>query len=378
MRDLEQIPVLIGEIYDAALKPSLWSAVLVKVGNFIGGSAASLYSKDARSLSGAVFHYGGDIDPHYTQLYFTKYVKFDPFTSAHVMADIEQPTCVADVMPFDEFRRMRIYEEWVQPQGWIDCLTTPLDKTATGAALFSVFRREEHGPADDGARARMRQIGPHIRRAALISRAIEQKSAEADTFADTLDGLSAGMFLVDAAGRIVHANASGRALLADGVVLRAQCDRLVATNVDAAQALNDIFTGAGQGDAVANTKGIAVPLTGRDGERYVSHVLPLTAGARRRAGAKHAAVAAVFVRKASIEAPSPPETIARHYSLTPTELRVLLVNVEVGGVAETADALGIAAATVKTHLHRVFGKTGVNRQADLVKLVAGFANPLLA
>lgn len=378
MRDLEQIPALIGEIYDAALKPSLWSAVLVKVGNFIGGSAASLYSKDAKSLSGAVFHYGGDIDPHYTQLYFTKYVKFDPFTSAHVMADIEQPTCVADVMPFDEFRKMRIYEEWVQPQGWIDCLTTPLDKTATGAALFSVFRREEHGPADDGARARMRQIVPHIRRAALISRAIEQKTAEADTFADTLDGLSAGMFLVDAAGRIVHANASGRALLADGVVLRAQCDRLVATNADAAQALNDIFTGAGQGDAVANTKGIAVPLTGRDGERYVSHVLPLTAGARRRAGANHAAVAAVFVRKASIEAPSPPETIARHYSLTPTELRVLLVNVEVGGVAETADALGIAAATVKTHLHRVFGKTGVNRQADLVKLVAGFANPLLA
>ena len=224
----------------------------------------------------------------------------------------------------------------------------------------------------------MRQIVPHIRRAALIGRAIEQKTAEADTFADTLDGLSAGMFLVDGVGRIVHANASGRALLADGAVLRAQCDRLVATNADAAQALTDIFTGAGQGDAVANTKGFAVPLTGRDGERYVSHVLPLTAGVRRRAGANHAAVAAVFVRKASIEAPSPPETIARHYSLTPTELRVLLVNVEVGGVAETADALGIAAATVKTHLHRVFGKTGVNRQADLVKLVAGFANPLLA
>jgi DNA-binding CsgD family transcriptional regulator len=157
-----------------------------------------------------------------------------------------------------------------------------------------------------------------------------------------------------------------------------QCDKLVATNAVAAQALNDIFTGAGQGDAAANIKGVAVPLTGRDGERYVSHVLPLTAGARRRAGMSHAAVAAVFVRKASIEAPSPPETIARHYSLTPTELRVLLVNVEVGGVAETADALGIAAATVKTHLHRVFGKTGVNRQADLVKLVAGFANPLLA
>jgi hypothetical protein len=35
------------------------------------------------------------------------------------------------------------------------------------------------------------------------------KAAEADSFADTVDGISAGMFLVDASARIVHANASG-------------------------------------------------------------------------------------------------------------------------------------------------------------------------
>jgi DNA-binding CsgD family transcriptional regulator len=38
--------------------------------------------------------------------------------------------------------------------------------------------------------------------------------------------------------------------------------------------------------------------------------------------------------------------------------------------------LGIAESTVKTHLHRVFDKTGARRQADLVKLTAGFSNPL--
>jgi DNA-binding CsgD family transcriptional regulator len=46
------------------------------------------------------------------------------------------------------------------------------------------------------------------------------------------------------------------------------------------------------------------------------------------------------------------------------------------GGPETAETLGVGEATVKTHLHRVFGKTGAARQADLVKLVAGFANPL--
>jgi DNA-binding CsgD family transcriptional regulator len=45
-------------------------------------------------------------------------------------------------------------------------------------------------------------------------------------------------------------------------------------------------------------------------------------------------------------------------------------------VPETATALGISSSTVKTHLGRVYDKTGAARQADLVKLVAGFSSPL--
>ena len=98
-------------------------------------------------------------------------------------------------------------------------------------------------------------------------------------------------------------------------------------------------------------------------------VLPLTSGARRRAGSTYAAAAAVFVHKAA-DAPSPPELLGKPYKLTPTELRVLLAIVEVGGLPEVAEALGIAASTVKTHLGRLFAKTNTNRQVDLVKLVA--------
>jgi DNA-binding CsgD family transcriptional regulator len=55
---------------------------------------------------------------------------------------------------------------------------------------------------------------------------------------------------------------------------------------------------------------------------------------------------------------------------------VLLGIVEVGGAPEVAEALGIAETTVKFHLKHLFEKTGAGRQADLVKLVAGFVNPL--
>jgi DNA-binding CsgD family transcriptional regulator len=59
------------------------------------------------------------------------------------------------------------------------------------------------------------------------------------------------------------------------------------------------------------------------------------------------------------------------------ELRVFLAIVEVGGAPEVADTLGIAESTVKTHLLRLYAKTGASRHADLVKLLAGFASPLI-
>ena len=43
-------------------------------------------------------------------------------------------------------------------------------------------------------------------------------------------------------------------------------------------------------------------------------------------------------------------------------------------LVDTLDALGIGNGTVKTHLRNLFQKTGVKHQADLVRLVAGFAN----
>ena len=316
------------------------------------------------------------IDPHYTQLYFDKYVTLDPTYGGHFLAEIEQPVAVADLMTPLEFRETRFYREWVRPQGLVDCVNAVLDKSATSVAMFGVFRSERDGIVDDEARRRMRLIVPHIRRAVLIGRMFDLKAAEAATFADTLDGLGVGMCLVDAGGRIVHANAAGYAIISAGDVLRSAGGRFVARDAQVDKTLREIFAAAGQGDAALGTMGIAVPLLGKDDERYVAHVLPLTSGARRRAGKTYTAAAALFVRKAALVVPSAFEVIGRTFKLTPTELRVLVAIVEVGGVPEVAAALGVAVTTVKTHLGRLFEKTGAMRQADLVKLVAGYATPL--
>jgi DNA-binding CsgD family transcriptional regulator len=239
-----------------------------------------------------------------------------------------------------------------------------------------VFRHERDGIVDDDARRRMRLIVPHVRRAALVGGVIDAGKVEAETFSAILDGLSSGMFLVDADAGMVHANVAGHAMLEAGGPFRVVDGRLVAADPRTDATLRTMFATAAEGDAAVGVKGIAVQLMARTGERYVAHVLPLTSGERRRAGMDYAAVAAVFVRKAALDVPSVPQVIAKSYRLTPTELRVLLALVEVGGVSEVVATLGIARTTVKMHLRRLFEKTGTGRQADLVKLVAGFASPL--
>jgi DNA-binding CsgD family transcriptional regulator len=227
---------------------------------------------------------------------------------------------------------------------------------------------------DEPMRRRIALIVPHAHRALMINKAIDHKQSEAAAFADTLDGLSAGIFLVDVGCRIVHANAAGQHMLSEDDFLRSVGGQLVTRDKRANRTLREIF--AANGDVAIAAKEIALSLTAHDGGRYVAHVLPLTSLARNGAGIAFKAVAALFVRKVELDSDSYGASVARAFGLTPAELRVLRAIVEVGGVPETAETLGVAETTVKTHLYRVFSKTGAGRQADLVKLAAGFSNPL--
>ena len=377
MDEAARFSALIGSLYDAALDPARWREALAGARDFIGGATAGIVIKDTAANRGAVCYDDGGVDAEYTGLYFSKYVTLDPLTTGHFFSTVETPVSTTDILPYDAFAETRFYKEWVEPQDFVDCIGAAIDKTAATAVIFNVMRRKPDGMFDEEARRRTRLVAPHVRRAALIGKAADQKTAESDSFADALDGLSAAMFMTDEGGRIVHANAAGRTILAQGDFLYAAGGRLVARNSQTNHSLREVLSATQGGDAAVGVKGIGLPFVGRDGGSHVAHVLPLTSGARRGAGRTHAATAAIFVHKAALDTTSPPETIARHYRLTPSELRVLLGIVEVGGVPEVAEALGVADTTVKTHLGRLYEKTGTGRQADLVKLVAGFSNPLV-
>jgi DNA-binding CsgD family transcriptional regulator len=376
MEEVERVSRLIGDIYDASLDPELWSAVFEKVGGYVQGSTAFVASQDTVTKT-AQFYFNWGTEPRYVQLYLESYCKLNPVLPTILLFGVGDTVSVPDILPREEFCRTRFAKEWLGPQGYVDGLLGIVDKSATSCAVFSVFRRLGDGFIDDEMRRRFELIAPHVRRALLIGKVINLHKVQAAQLADSLDTLAAGMFLVDATSHIAYTNASGQELLREARILRAPSGRLGATDPVADQALQETFARSAQGDAAVGRRGIAVTLRTRDGERYVANVLPLTSGARRNAGTVHSATAVVFVHRVTLDMPSPPEVLAREFRLTPAELRVLFAIIEIGNAGEVADVLGISEATVRTHLHHLYGKTSTNRQTELVRLVAGYSNAVM-
>lgn len=369
MHGPRKLPELVESIYDAGLDPAMWNNVVSGIRDFVGGQACGLFSKDSISKFGVTHYYCG-ADPHYIQLYSETHSKFDPLTVLPPQGEI---VSIPDLVNFEEYRRGRFYQEWMKPQGCSDAANVVLEKSNCPVMMTVLSGRRM---VDRAMKHKLSLIVPHASRALLINGAINSQLTLATALADVLDNLASGIFLLDGFCRVVHANSAGHALLSADDVVRSVAGQLVTSSAEANQTLREAFA-ARSDAALLAARDRAIPLLAPSGERYVAHILPLSSVLRNGSERVVDAVGALLLRKVSLGGPSYGELIARTFDLTPAELRVFLSIVEVGGVPETAAALGIAETTAKTHLHRVFAKTGVSRQADLVKLAAGFSNPLV-
>src|SRR5262249_51259990 len=126
-----------------------------------------------------------------------------------------------------------------RPQGWIEAAHALLERSAAGCSEIATPNHASRADDDTMCR-RMALVMPHVRRALGIAQAIELNHAEPATFVDALDGVGAGLFLVDADSRLIHVNASGRAILDADDFLRTVGGRLVTRDARTTQDLRDV------------------------------------------------------------------------------------------------------------------------------------------
>jgi DNA-binding CsgD family transcriptional regulator len=366
MGGTETVTTLIGDIYEAALDPSAWPDTLRKVNEFVGAQASGIYSKDAVRKTGVTHHYFG-ADPFYIQLYAESHARYDPLA---IFPPSGRVTTLPDLVSYDEYRRGLFYHEWLRPQGFADAVNVVLANCGlTQATLLTVLPGKSQ-MVDFEMRHRVELIVPHLQRAILIHGRLDEKQEESARLSETLDGLDTAIFLVNAECRVVHVNDAGKSMLRSARIFRLNGGRLAGSDAAAEQTLRDLLATDIQGyEARASV------LTHRDRGEHHYIIQRLKLGTSSAQTPK--AVAAVLVRKAGIDWGTAAKLIADAFGLTPMEVRVFVAIVELGGIPEAAAVLDVAETTVKTHLHRIFSKTGTNRQVHLARLAAGFLTPLI-
>jgi DNA-binding CsgD family transcriptional regulator/PAS domain-containing protein len=382
--DAEKLSDVIGQIYDSAVDPSLWPNALESCCGLIGATLGSiaLYDLRLRATRWAT-QWGGD--PYWMKLFEEKYGAMMPFWSIlHLeeVGSIKNTRDMVEVLGGDEeeIRNRPFFTEWAAPAGYHDVAACIIARNDFHRGIFQLHTpptRDVVGPRDI---AIVNLLFPHVRRAVAIGDLLDMRSIASAAFVATLNTLAVAVILVDAAGRILHANGSAQNMLgANGPVLSTHGE-LVTHQPNATAALKAAIARAATNESELGHGGIGVPIRGRNAEganvHSIAHVLPLKSGTLRP-GLSLGAAAAVFVSPPGANPPPPFEALAALYDLTPTEARVMIEIASGKNRAATAETLGIADSTVKTHLARVFEKTHTAEQSELARLVASLTPPVV-
>jgi len=365
---------LIGSIYDCALDPYRWEGTLLELRDALNGRQAAIRLSDLCNGQFLIYKAVG-VEPHWEKEH-TKHV-----SEVHAyLAGIHESSPLFDE-PFIVSRRVsqayqkssRYGQEFLRPQGIVDNMFWFLMKTPTRYGRISVARHEKQGIFTDSEYEIGVLLLPHLRRAVTISNILAAQTIEGARVTQALDALRCAVILTDERGGILLANQSAEEMLRNGSFVHCIGNALSATIARAAAELRAALRFAARDEAGIGKRGLAIRLSEPDRPPVFAHVLPLT-GSEMRMGLQPAAVAAVFV------AGTPDEkdaafTMAAAFGLTSAETRVLTKLLGGHTLSETASVLGIAGTTAKTHLENIFSKTGVSRQADLMRLATGLVPP---
>jgi DNA-binding CsgD family transcriptional regulator len=375
---LESFADLVEHVYAAGLDEAAWPVALQKLIEFVGNSGTHLFMMDAESgLVSRTVHVG--MPDHMLAEYNGEVIRECPrYRNAR---EHPERTFLFDYQHIDE-RDIdhNEYYHWLQTTG--DDIRYYLGgRLALGAGqegfLSLAFRRSE-GHSQSQHLERFAYVLPHVSRALRVGRQLAANQSSAGWSLDALERLEHGVVCIDRRNRVTYANARATELACAPFGLDLTDARLRLQCPTANQQLQRLVA-----EAARRPTGAA---DGADGSLFVPsrlgqpqiriQVAPLRlAGAARDANDGHVPVVVAFLYRIGNWRRPSAEYLHAAFSLTPAETRIALALADGMTLEQIAVHAHVSLATVRTQLKQVFAKTGVHRQADLVRFVGTMSMP---
>lgn len=365
-RVIEPPDKLLDLIYDAATDEALWTAALSEIANMTSSVGGFLFGSETRArLVTFTFNAGISEESHrvYRERHFlnawSEYMYRTP-VGALVRSD--------EIAPLPELQRTAFFDECLRPQGIGHSAMVRLAASRHLQVGVNLCRSEHQGPFEADALGFLAKLYPHLRRALLLGFRLDgYKALQSATF-HVLDRLSAGIMLLDRSSRVVFSNSAARSMALDGGPLSLRNAGVTTVLPSHSHRLEKLIEAARRGMPAASMS-IPHPHDGRLFTVLVASIRSRDIDRFSDLGIHDPAVMLVItdpLRPLDI----PAEWIMDAYGLTRAEANVALVATSGASIPEIAHKLSVSPNTVKTHLRRVFAKTGVSRQAELARLLS--------
>jgi DNA-binding CsgD family transcriptional regulator/PAS domain-containing protein len=369
----EILSSVIGEIYECALNSDRWERALTLINRKMNGAYTTISLSTPEFLRPRMVAQSA-WDPVMLKILNEEYgVDGIPGLRETIAGDIDTPRSTLDQMSRSDFFATRFYQDWAKPQGLLDGCVVKFVHTSDRVGALAAVTYETRDIISENERRFLAALSPHLRRATMICDLLNFERVQANAFRGALEKLQTPVILVTAESKIVYVNESAQSLLEAGLSIQSLQGNLKPVNLKMSAGLQDAILRCTGNHLELGSRGIGLPLSGEGQTATVAYVLPLENTELRTSFS--AAIAAVFIAT-SISGPPPQQTVlATLYDLTPAEARVMMMAGEGASPSSAALILGVSENTFKTHLSRVYGKTGVTRQVELTNLVASLSPP---
>ena len=369
MARAEAILAAVQRIHEAALASDGWTRALPSIADALGSQQANFHIQDADGRA-VEFVTGYGLDPNH-------FARFCSAASAGEFPDWWQtlPTGMtarrSAMWPDRVFLRSAFYNEVVQLAGSFYGIQTPLLRMSERHVHLILAREAGLDDYEEEDIAAMQTLVPHLVTALHVSRRLAATYLRAAGAGAALDCLNAGVILVDAAARILFASPAAEAILAGNDGLGTNKEGICTGDHGTTRILRRL---------IASCANITLADGGPGGALDVRHgstslrviVAPVRADALQvdmRSLGMSRPTAILIVTDPEHERRARTDELRRRFGLTPAEAAVALEIVRGDGREATASRLGIGTTTVRSHLSQIFEKTGVRRQAELVRVL---------
>ena len=351
--------------YEAAAEPGLWPRVLELYNDAVSSDSVVLQIHDLDSKRSNIVA-GFGIESPMSQSYNQHYSKLNIWRNkGHALyvggnVNLDPEFCSRGVLERSEF-----YNDYLLRIGASHCMGAVITRSKGQAPTLSALRGHRKGEFGEVERKIAKTLLPHLCRAWSIHQHLNLLAAGESV----MDTLPLGVVFLSGGGMAIYWNRVAEEMFRanDGLSLREGALFAKDANADA-QLREAIDSALAPRQTTPSPAAVSVPRTAPSRE-YQVVAAPLRASRFQQFVGTAMPLAVALITDPERKRPTCSDLLIQIYKLTPKEAMLGAKIAEGKSIRQAAELLSITYETARTHLRRIFSKTGTSRQAELVMLI---------